>query len=306
MNSPRKPFLSICIPTRNGAEWLPKAIEQITRDPYFRESKLVELVISDNCSTDDTEQVVESYKRRFPDLIQYSRTPFDIEDKNFEKVLRMGRGEHLKLLNDSFAIRPGFLKPFVGLLQALDSSRPVVFIVNEKTPDGEKPIRTGQGVDNFINSVSYKCTWIGGFGIWRSDLDSMLDFARFSALHLLQVDVLLRLISQKKDFIVLKAFVLNCLAHRRKGGYCLAEVFGKNYLSLLKPYVDSNELSRAVYASEKKTVLLEHILPLAADPNHDYSFETLEENLKDYSGEEYFKPALEAARAFKVKSESKN
>ena len=58
-----KPLLSICIPTYNRAELLRSALLSLV--PQVKESGgEVELVVSDNCSTDDTRRVVE-WARQF-------------------------------------------------------------------------------------------------------------------------------------------------------------------------------------------------------------------------------------------------
>ena len=46
-------LLSLCIPTYNRVETLTVMLERVVHDPDFDEE--VEIVISDNCSTDDTE-----------------------------------------------------------------------------------------------------------------------------------------------------------------------------------------------------------------------------------------------------------
>ena len=49
-------LLSLCIPTYNRVETLMVMLDHVICDPDFDEE--VEIVISDNCSTDDTEMEV--------------------------------------------------------------------------------------------------------------------------------------------------------------------------------------------------------------------------------------------------------
>lgn len=49
-----KPLLSICIPTYNRAEYLAKSLDTLVCLPEFNSSE-VEVVISDNASTDNTQ-----------------------------------------------------------------------------------------------------------------------------------------------------------------------------------------------------------------------------------------------------------
>lgn len=287
------PFLSICIPTFNHADTLFRNLEQITSDEYFVSSGDVEVVVSDNCSTDHTEAVVRYFESRFPGLVRYFKTEANVADENFHRVLKAGRGKYLKLLNDSFSVRPGVLKPWTTILKQLDQTRPVVFLINEVPKEHEPSIIQCDGIDDFLSVASYRCTWIGGFGVWREDLDVMPDFARAAKTQLLQVDALLRMLEHKSQSVIIREFIFDCKVARRKSGYNIAEVFGANYLGLLKPYVQSGALSQDVYDQEKKKVLLEHILPFVATPDHDFEIDALEIHLRDYSSEEYFLPALQ-------------
>ena len=63
----KQPLLSICIPTYNRAEYLVGALENIISDPAFDER--VEIVISDNASTDDTENVVGYFIKLYSNIL---------------------------------------------------------------------------------------------------------------------------------------------------------------------------------------------------------------------------------------------
>ena len=53
-----QPLVSICIPTYNRSEYLRLSLERYIREPEFL-SGCVEIVISDNTSTDDTGVMVQ-------------------------------------------------------------------------------------------------------------------------------------------------------------------------------------------------------------------------------------------------------
>jgi acetyltransferase-like isoleucine patch superfamily enzyme len=292
----KMPLLSICIPTFNRAEILKKTLECLTSDPYFQKSDLVEIVISDNCSTDHTSAVVKNYAELFPNKITYHRTSHDLIDGNFEAVLRKGRGIFRKLQNDSFGIQTGLLESLVKVISSLKEKKPVVFFVNEVPKSDEETLQNFNSLDGFLAAVSYKCTWIGGFGIWADDLNKLTDFSRALHLKLTQTDVLLRMVAQKKHAVVIQELMQPCFLSGRKGGYNIAEVFGANYLSILKEHVTSGALSQASYAHEKKKVLVEHTLSFAFSKDHDFANDNLMHHLRDYLNEPYFKQALASAQ----------
>lgn len=291
------PLLSICIPTFNRAEILKKTLECLTSDPYFQKSDLVEIVISDNCSTDHTSAVVKNYVEHFPNKITYHCTSHDLIDGNFEEVLRKGRGIFRKLQNDSFGIQTGLLESLVKVISSLKEKKPVVFFVNEVPKSDEDTLQNFNSLDGFLAAVSYKCTWIGGFGIWAKDLNKLTDFSRALHLKLTQTDVLLRMVAHKKHAVVVQELIQPCFLSGRKGGYNIAEIFGANYLSILKEHVTSGALSQAGFEKEKKRVLIEHTLQFVFNKNHDFLNDNLMHHLRDYVGEPYFMPALESARS---------
>ena len=207
---PHIPLLSICIPTFNRASILEKTLQSLTEDPFFGQSDLVEIAISDNGSTDNTAALVQAYAQRFPGKINYHRTPTNLLEGNFEYVLRKGRGLFRKLQNDSFGFQPGLLECLVRIIGSLQTQKPVVFLINEEPQPDEDTLQHCQSLDEFLNAVSYKNTWIGGFGIWAEDLAQITDFSRAIDLKLTQTDVLMRMVARKKRSVVIKEFIQCC------------------------------------------------------------------------------------------------
>ena len=287
MSNPR-PFLSICIPTYNRAEILRKTLNSITKQEFFRKSCLVEIVISNNCSTDKTHEVGIEFAERYPGLVSYSRTENNIGELNFERVLRLGRGEFLKLQNDSFGVLDGMLEPWVRILKALSNDKPLVFIPNRKVSDETGSVIRCWSIDDFIEKVSFSCTWIGGFGIWRNQLELIQDFSRNISTHLIQTDVLFRLLKSKSESVLINQQMFEAFGVGRKGGYNISEVFGANYLSILRGKIKPGGLSELAYLKEKKLVLFNHILPFLRSRDHDFDRDNLDCHLRDYKSEPYF------------------
>jgi glycosyltransferase involved in cell wall biosynthesis len=91
---PRRPKISICIPTRNCAHFLIPAVESALRQT----ASDFEVLIVDNCSTDDTESVVHRLRER-DSRIRYFRNAQDLGlVGNFNACLSYARGEYIKYL----------------------------------------------------------------------------------------------------------------------------------------------------------------------------------------------------------------
>lgn len=85
----KQPIVSICMPVYNGERSLRQALDSLLRQSF----EGIELIISDNQSTDQTELICRQYVER-DRRIQYIRQPVNIGAlKNFECVLNAGCGE---------------------------------------------------------------------------------------------------------------------------------------------------------------------------------------------------------------------
>ena len=103
----KQPLLSICIPTYNRAEILKRTLTKIVNDVDFDDS--VEIVISDNASTDNTQQICQKFCESYSNIFYY-RNKKNINDANFFHVLSKATGLYVKLNNDTISFRSGALK----------------------------------------------------------------------------------------------------------------------------------------------------------------------------------------------------
>ena len=96
------PLISICIPTYNRASFLKRTLISITSTHTFHETDKVEIIISDNCSSDRTQEICSMFTEQYGEKIKYIRNKENIFHKNFGKALLSGSGEFRKLCNDTF------------------------------------------------------------------------------------------------------------------------------------------------------------------------------------------------------------
>jgi hypothetical protein len=109
------PLLSICIPTYNRAELLESALASLA--PQVEEHRQeVELIVSDNCSTDNSGDVVERLARQFP--IRYHRNADNVGAlRNIMSLVKEhASGEFCWVMGDDEMVRPGAVRK---LLQAI-------------------------------------------------------------------------------------------------------------------------------------------------------------------------------------------
>ncbi len=246
-------LLSICIPTFNRAAQLDETLKSITNQKIFSKTNKIEIIISDNCSSDGTLFVVNKYKVEHQEKIVYSKNVENIFDKNFEKVLSLANGCFLKLNNDTLINLDGGLEKMLKLIEENLNKKPTIFFSN----GGLKVYKhiKGTGLDFFISNVSIKSTWIASFGIWKTTFDTISDFSKNSKLQLTQTDVLFRVIKSDTEVIIDDEVHFETLNITKKGGYDLLEIFFDNYKLLLEKGLVQNNLSLIVYKKELKKIL---------------------------------------------------
>ena len=265
-----RPIVSICIPTFNRANYLKKTLQSIVCQDKFIYSDEVEIVISDNCSYDNTFDIAQDFIKKYGDKIKYFKTEKNSGFNNFEIVLSKGSGLYLKLNNDTLTHKKQSLEFIVGTIKKYSKSKPSLFFRNIKKDNLYEECLTA---DKFISEVSYFNTWIGAFGIWKDDLLSRNDWFRCNSSSIPQTDILFRQIYLKKSIIVIYDELFYSLNVENKGGYNIAEVFGYNYLNILKKFVKVGQITKKIYFKEKKDVLIKHINYFYFDLNEEYNFE---------------------------------
>jgi abequosyltransferase len=220
-----KPLLSICIPTYNRCEILDKTLYSLFSNPDFDIYK-IEVIVSDNASTDCTKDIVSKYP-----LVKYFRNDYNLGDANFDIVLSYGNGEYIKLFNDTLSFNVGMLKKMLLIIENNINDKPNLFFYQNMFTNSNctKVVNT---VSEFLNQVSFHTTWIINFGTWRIDFDLIQDKKRYSELQLLQVDWTYQIVNNKKRTIIFFDNN-NSIANVKKGGYNIFQVFVTNYLFIL-------------------------------------------------------------------------
>lgn len=104
--------VSVGIPVFNGENYLEEALQSILAQSY----QDFELIISDNASTDRTEEICKSYAAQ-DERIRYYRSAENLgAAKNFNHVFELSRGEYFKWAAHDDLIAPDFLLKCVDVL----------------------------------------------------------------------------------------------------------------------------------------------------------------------------------------------
>lgn len=110
----RKPILTIAVPTYNRSTKLAFLLKNLA--PQLINEPRVELIISDNCSPDDTSAVVKSFVDEGLQC-RYIRNRDNIgPDGNFLQCYRMASGKYLWIFSDDDVILPGAVNTILRLI----------------------------------------------------------------------------------------------------------------------------------------------------------------------------------------------
>ena len=92
-------LLSICIPTYNRSEYLRECLSSVLTSVAGHE-RGIEIVISDNASTDDTVDIIHSFQINYPWIRCYRNNENIGGDRNIYLVATMALGEYLWIFGD--------------------------------------------------------------------------------------------------------------------------------------------------------------------------------------------------------------
>jgi glycosyltransferase involved in cell wall biosynthesis len=110
----RRPLVSIGMPVYNGSRYIERAIESLLNQSLAD----IELIISDNASTDNTQDLCERYSR-LDSRVRYLRQPENIgAPRNYNVLVHEARGTFFKWSSASDECDRDFLAKCVAALQA--------------------------------------------------------------------------------------------------------------------------------------------------------------------------------------------
>jgi len=110
-----KPFFSVVLPTLNRAKYISFAIQSVLNQTF----EDFELIVSDNSSTDNTEQIVKDFSDK---RIRYLKTEktFPMYD-SWEFALDHAKGEYITFLGDDDAQSSIYLESFKEIINKHDA-----------------------------------------------------------------------------------------------------------------------------------------------------------------------------------------
>lgn len=180
-----KPLLSICIPTYNRAHLLKVMLKVLL--PQVREFENdVEVIVSDNASTDDTLFVIKGSKKLGP-FKYYTHTSNIGAVANFIKcTTELATGKYVWLLGDHNLMQPNGIKDLLKILKENKDFK--IFYSNFKCATYPKhwPDKSLKDVAENYDTIAWNNTHSKIFKHWFELINSNTAFCTQSYVHIIE------------------------------------------------------------------------------------------------------------------------
>ena len=207
--------LTIAIPVYNGEATLSDTLDSII--PQILQSGLVEILICDNCSTDSTSLICQSYVAKF-DFINYNLNPINLGfDGNIARLIELAGTDYIWFLGDD-EIAFGGIEYILELIdQKIQYSGIVInySIVNreENIVITERVINQGQDkmfidANSLLSTLGLAPNFLSSIVINKKNYNKR-ELSKFHGLMWFHFIVFLRMIESGKSYYVSHPFVLN-------------------------------------------------------------------------------------------------
>jgi len=154
------PKVTVCLPTYNRAGLMSRCLDSILAQTLTD----FEVIVSDNCSTDDTPRVVGA--RRDPRL-RYVRNPVNIGVfPNMNQCLDLARGQYICILHDDDLYEPRFLEREAEMLDRHPTAAFVHCATYEIDGDGrQRRLIQAYAQDRVVEGKSEFLRYLGGHNV---------------------------------------------------------------------------------------------------------------------------------------------
>ena len=276
---------------------------------------LVEVVVSDNASTDDTAAVVQGYADKYSNVKYYCNEKNLGIDGNIHNAYEKSTGKYVLISGDDDYFKVGTVAFILELLQKNNTvtmlklmplQGNVNLVYNYIRQDlGDQKImelinstnclcQVGAGLVNFVSKVSIATTWISTTVLRRDAYMLIADRHRFDDSMIAHIYYHLAVLKYAPKWLVVYGNFLRSDSGLYDGGYSYntPQVFIKNYFDILGCF---KEINKDLMSREKLNMMINHVIPCvnrAVYENLEFHYDGFAEIIRRYYADE---PYLEQA-----------
>lgn len=244
----KQPVLSICMPIYNRIEFLKRHLDQYLKCKSLFDEK-IHLFISDNCSKDDLQSLVNEYSNKGLN-IDYSRNKENIgPDGNFMKCFNSAKGKYIWLLGSDDIPVDGFVERLVDFLESNDYG----YVFLKKYCDDKKVIEYNDAGD-ILQKINIWITFMSA-NIFKSEFVKKVKGENYMGTYLIQVPYFLEgIIAGQTNAIFKDNWIQDENDAANNGGYNFFIVFVDNLLAIVYEKVENHQIDINCYQKFKRSI----------------------------------------------------
>ena len=230
-------LLTIAIPSWNRARFLEGTLAQLRHEWTADLAEAVEVLVSDNCSPDDTRAVVAgSVRDGLP--VRYVRNEENLgSDRNIAQCFNLARGQYVLILGDDDLPVDGALQELLEILERENFG--VVCVrtygfnhdFRREHPGGGGRFERFADAGRFLQRIGPQMTLISACAINKSLLPE-IDANEFEGENLVQTHLVVLAALRGSCSLYVEKYLVACLRNNT-GGYDFSKVFVHNLFALL-------------------------------------------------------------------------
>ena len=289
---PSRPLLTIAFITYNRRQYLVESLPRVLAQVGDESS--VEVLVSDNASTDDTRALVQEMQKMYKNLHYRCNEKNVGAEGNVHRAMQASCGEYVLIAGDDDYFRDGMLDI---LLDTVRKNRGDALFYMAQNPTSLKVYRSA-GALEYISSIGYAMTWLTAIVMRRDLYLGVKEPQKYDDTSMPQVYLQLEILKQRAEFTIIEGnFFAEGTGNHDPAGYNFAQVFIKNYLDILTACVD---IPPEQMTMEKQRLMERMILPWCRKiktERLDLSLDGIFDIVRDYYGEEpYYAQVVSALK----------
>jgi len=255
----KQPLLTIAIPTWNRSFFLEQTLKQLYQELEGCESYGVEVLISDNFSSDNTSTVIQQAINTGL-KIRYIRNNENIgSDANIAQCFNLATGKYVLILGDDDLFVD---KALLWLLERLRTEKYGVvcmrpygfdkdFRLEHPGTGGSEKVFHDAGL--FLATIGSLMTFISSCAIHKSILQDV-DAAELCGENLVQVHLVICAALGSQENLFVNRYLIAC-KRNNSGGYDFSKVFVDNLSRILDSYREAGLTSKVIAAIETRLLI---------------------------------------------------
>lgn len=243
-------LLTVGIPTYNRSKYFKKCIANLYK--LVGNMPWVEVFVSNNDSTDDTEEIAKQYLKY--DNFRYYKQPVNIVGKNFDYLYENALGEYVVACGDDDYYYNGAI---YNILEAICfGNKPTVMNLIWSPQEMDFYVKYGNSLDNFLVDCTELFTCISCIILNHERYLLVEDKEKFTHTHLNQIYVQMEMIRNNPEYAIIygnnfadgSGEAASDRIFESRYPYC--QIFIKEQYEVIDYFLDKG-LSREAYEAEK-------------------------------------------------------